>query len=37
MNMTAATLYPGLGGFAQSLANLLALPKLLQSGPEYEQ
>jgi FRG domain len=36
MNMTPATLYPGLGGFAQSLKNMLLFPKLLQSGPRYE-
>jgi hypothetical protein len=36
MNISAATLFPGLQGFARSLENKLAFPDILEFGPNYE-
>jgi hypothetical protein len=34
MNMNSATLFPGLDGFARSLATLVALPDIIPPGNE---
>jgi hypothetical protein len=36
MNISNATLFPGLQGFARSLEHALALPDTLQYGDKYE-
>jgi hypothetical protein len=36
MNMSTATLYPGIQGFARSLENMLVFPDILEYGPEYD-
>ena len=35
MNMTSATLFPGLDGFAKSLTGLLLFPDILRPSPRY--
>jgi hypothetical protein len=36
MNMSTATIYPGIQGFARSLENLLVFPDILEYGPSYD-